>query len=69
VHHSVGDVLNWVNFVITNLGINGKIFKGPKPEIAAQMRKMLTVAERDNSNAFEVYIPNFYFYISFIKII
>ena len=29
-------------------------FQGPKPEIAAQMRKMLTVAERDNTNAFEV---------------
>uniref|UniRef100_A0A914GUL9 Coatomer subunit alpha n=1 Tax=Globodera rostochiensis TaxID=31243 RepID=A0A914GUL9_GLORO len=27
---------------------------GPKPEIAAQMRKMLAVAERDNSNAFEL---------------
>ena len=35
--------------------INRKFFKGPKPEIAAQMRKMLTVAERDNSNAFEVH--------------
>ncbi|KAI1722288.1 coatomer WD associated region domain-containing protein [Ditylenchus destructor] len=27
---------------------------GPKPEIAAQMRKMLAVAERDNTNAFEL---------------
>jgi coatomer protein complex subunit alpha (xenin) len=27
---------------------------GPKPEIAAQMRKMLTVAERDNTNAFQL---------------
>ncbi|KAL3074516.1 hypothetical protein niasHS_015346 [Heterodera schachtii] len=26
----------------------------PKPEIAAQMRKMLAVAERDNTNAFEL---------------
>nr|CAD2173418.1 unnamed protein product [Meloidogyne enterolobii] len=27
---------------------------GPKPEVAAQMRKMLSVAERDNTNAYEI---------------
>jgi coatomer protein complex subunit alpha (xenin) len=32
-------------------------YKGPKPEIATQMRKMLTLAERDNNNAIEV-IPS-----------
>uniref|UniRef100_A0A915NNF0 Coatomer subunit alpha n=1 Tax=Meloidogyne floridensis TaxID=298350 RepID=A0A915NNF0_9BILA len=29
-------------------------FSGPKPEVAAQMRKMLSVAERDNTNAYEI---------------
>jgi hypothetical protein len=32
------------------------VFQGPRPEIAAQMRKMLAVAERENSNAFEVLV-------------